>query len=212
MQSRRSRGPHDATGGRMAGKNGKFNSGKGEPSSRRARCRKSGRRAAMYRRANEEWTAYNLGDTNLNQQFRHTDILRIMGDRTISQRQRITEEEIQRRLEADRQFQEQNDDMYNLQMTLDLHTDDDDVPALGHIPKERGDGVFRFMSVQLNGIATSRSRNTKAALLQHLIRQYDIQLVVGMAEVGINWSKAQHGKRLLSLVPSIEAEARSTLL
>lgn len=46
-------------------------------------------------------------------------------------------------------------------------------------------------------------------MIQWLVKKYDIHLI-GLGEVGVNWSECQHGKCLLSLLSDIEKEARSS--
>ena len=99
--------------------------------------------------------------------------------------------------------------MNQFRQELDRTVVETSVPPLGHVPVDRSDGVFRLMSVQLNSISTSKSQNEKTAKLQYLVKKYDIELI-GMAEVGVNWSLAKHGKRLLSIFPQLERTARSS--
>lgn len=62
--------------------------------------------------------------------------------------------------------------------------------SFGNIPLERPDGVFRGMSIQLNSIATSKTKNKKARRLKSVIRKYNVQFI-GMGEVGVNWDLAK---------------------
>ena len=54
---------------------------------------------------------------------------------------------------------------------------------------------------------TSKIRNRKAAILQSLCRRYDI-CIASFAEVGVNWSRSRHKKRLLTLFPDLSQSAR----
>ena len=206
---RQSRNPHDVTGGETAGSNGEINSDNLGHSSRRARCRKSSRRAAEFRRKRELWAANQLGANSNLKQIQHWDVLRLMGSRSLQGRSRVTDDMIERRVREDQMVRDREMEMSCLKDELDKRLQEDDSEPLGYIPLERGDGVFRLLSVQLNGMSTEKSQNDKAVKLQYLIRKYDVQ-IIGMAEVGVNWSMARHGKRLLTLLPDVEKSARCT--
>ena len=83
------------TGEEAARTNAKINSGEGDRghSSRRTRCRGSGRRATRYRLNNELWAARSKHN---NMQLKHEDIMGMMERRSSESRKaRVTEEDVQ---------------------------------------------------------------------------------------------------------------------
>lgn len=119
----------------------------------------------------------------------------------------VTDEEVSRWIEEDDFERRSGFEMNKLERDLSS-TVPDDVPPHGNLADEREEGVFRALLVQLNGMSTKRVRNKKAAQLQWLVKKYDVQLV-GLGEVGVNWSTCRHKKRLLTLLPEIERSAKS---
>lgn len=97
-------------------------------------------------------------------------------------------------------------EMMEARFEMDLEMDMTSDVELGSLPENRPDGIFRALSVQLNGMSTSRVRNRKAAELQDVVRKYDVQFV-GLGEVGVNWGCSKQTKRLLTLLPDLELGA-----
>ena len=60
------------------------------------------------------------------------------------------------------------------------------VPTLGDVPSKKQEGVWRFMSSQLNGMAGKETRETKIGEITNIINRYDVNLFAGM-ELGVNW-------------------------
>ena len=169
----------------------------------------SGRRATKHRRANELWAAISSRGKNKSQ-IKHEEIVSLVASRSFGrQRHNVTDEEIARWVEAEEFERYNRQEMHRFARELDCRSTTIAVEPLGHMPEERGDGVFRGLMVQLNSMVTNKVGNRKAAMLQYLIRKYDVQFV-GLGEVGVNWSMAKHSKRLLTLLPEIEQSARSS--
>ena len=179
-------------------------------SSRRARCRMSGRRASNYRRDNESWAAIVKTNNNLNNQtIMHEDIVRMVSSHTANRsRATVTDEEVERWTEKEEYEKTNGYEMNRLERELVAQYPVDVAHHGSLMSEEREDGVFRGLMVQLNSISTKKVRNRKAAQLQWLVRKYDIQLV-GLGEVGVNWSTCRHKKRLLTLLPELERSAKS---
>jgi hypothetical protein len=78
------------------------------------------------------------------------------------------------------------------------NTDTSEAPPLGNVPTARPDSTFRLLSVQINNLSVSRHKNTKASVLQWLIKRYGVNLV-GIGEVGLNMSLMKNGYRFLSV-------------
>ena len=195
--------------------NGNCNSGIGEigvrHSSRRSRCRASGRRATANRRAQESWAAMSESNNKLlNETMKHEEIVNMVERHTVGRaRHSVTEEEVERWIDEEDFERDNSADMMKAATEMQ-RVESMSVPVHGFLPaEERGDGVFRGLMVQLNGIKTNKVRNRKAAQLQWLVRKYDVQ-IVGLGEIGVNWSKCRHKKRLLTLLPEIERSARSS--
>ena len=178
--------PPPTTGGETARTNARSNSGnRGIHSSRQARCRKSGRRATKYRRANESWAAISSRG-KIKSQLKHQEIVSLVESRTFGrQRHSVTDEDIARWVEEEEFEHEKRQEMNRMARELDSKATAAVVDPWGHMPEERSDGVFRGLMVQLNSMVTNKVRNRKAAMLQYLIRKYDIQFV-GLGEVGVN--------------------------
>ena len=205
--SPRSRNSPNITGEEAARTNANFNSDNGERgnSSRRARCRKSGRRAFKHRRDNESWAAKSKSNKN---KLKHEDIVSMISRRTFDKKSsRVTEEDVKQWVESEEFEQRSVASMCILERQLEQTSVSKDYPAHGSISETRPDGTFRGMSVQLNGMVTSKVKNRKARLLTAAIRKYDVQFV-GLGEVGVNWNMAKR-KRLLSLLPELTSEART---
>eukprot|EP00956_Cyclotella_meneghiniana_P026552 scaffold57678_cov40-Cyclotella_meneghiniana.AAC.2 len=189
-----------------AGKNRENQSGKGVRghSSRRARCRKSGRRATNYRLSSGSWAA----KTTTIKKLKHEEVVAMVDKRSKgARRSRITDENIRDWVESEA-FESRNAaSMSILESKLHESSAAKDYPAHGSVEENGPDGVFRGMSVQLNGMVTSKVMNRKARLLTSAIRKYEVQFV-GIGEVGVNWKKANR-KRLLSLLPELTGEARA---
>ena len=202
--------PSSTTGGETARTNSNCNSGFGRGhSSSRSRCRASGRRATKHRRANESWAALTSGG-KIKSQIKHDEVVSLVERRAFGrQRHSVTDEEIERWVEEERFEAEHRHEMYRMDREFGERTTVMASPPLGHMPEDRPDGVFRGLMVQLNSMSTTKVRNRKAALLQYLIRKYEVHFV-GLGEVGVNWSMMKHGKRLLSLLSEVENGARSS--
>eukprot|EP00956_Cyclotella_meneghiniana_P005297 scaffold6643_cov38-Cyclotella_meneghiniana.AAC.1 len=189
-----------------AGKNCENQSGKGDRGhpSRRARCRKSGRRATNYRLSKGSWAAKT---TTINK-LKHEEVVAMIDKRSYgARRSRITDDNIRDWVESEA-FESRNAaSMSILESKLNETSAAKDYPAHGSAEEKRPDGVFRGMSVQLNGMVTSKVMNRKARLLTAAIKKYEVQFV-GLGEVGVNWKKANR-KRLLSLLPELTGEART---
>ena len=129
--------------------------------------------------------------------MKHEEITRMVGQRAKGKaRQRVTDQDIERWIEEEEFERDNRHEMWSMAVEMNSVSTEETVRALGSMPEERAEGTFRGMMVQLNSMATTKVRNRKAALLQWLIRKYQIQLV-GLGEVGVNWSVMKHGKRLL---------------
>eukprot|EP00956_Cyclotella_meneghiniana_P021440 scaffold39105_cov59-Cyclotella_meneghiniana.AAC.3 len=124
-----------------------------------------------------------------------------------ARRSRITDDNIRDWVESEA-FESRNAaSMSILESKLNESSAAKDYPAHGSVEENRPDGVFRGMSVQLNGMVTRQVMNRKARLLTSAIKKYEVQFV-GIGEVGVNWKKANR-KRLLSLLPELTGEARA---
>jgi hypothetical protein len=145
-------------------------------------------------------------------QMTHEEISSLMERRCADRRrQRVTDDDIERWV-ADEEWAERHwAEMANANIELGHNSSQSERKvqsvALGHVPMERPDGTFRAMMTQLNNISTTRVRNRKAALIQRLVQQYEIQ-AVGMGEIGINMGMLRRGKRLLSLLPDLGMQTR----
>eukprot|EP00956_Cyclotella_meneghiniana_P038679 scaffold157988_cov45-Cyclotella_meneghiniana.AAC.2 len=157
---------------------------RGHPS-RRARCRKSGRRATNYRLSSASWAA----KTTTSNKLKHEEVMSMIDRRSSgTRRSRITDDNIRDWVESEA-FESRNAaSMSILESKLNETSVTKDYPPHGSAEESRPDGVFRGMSVQLNGMVTSK--------------------FVGIGEVGVNWKKANR-KRLLSLLPELTGEARA---
>jgi hypothetical protein len=80
--------------------------------------------------------------------------------------------------------------------------------AYGSMPRERANGCFRGLYVQLNNTSTRTTANVKSAKLCDIIRQYDPH-VIGLNEVGRNHSKYRSSERLSSFISDLHRESRS---
>ena len=97
-------------------------------------------------------------------------------------KKRVTDEEIKQWLEEEEEYEEWNTfEMDKLEAELLSKTPAIDNRSFGSIPSTWPDGVFRGMSIQLNGIATTKTKNRKACRLKNAIRKYEVQFV-GMGE------------------------------
>eukprot|EP00956_Cyclotella_meneghiniana_P008015 scaffold10676_cov49-Cyclotella_meneghiniana.AAC.6 len=124
-----------------------------------------------------------------------------------TRRSRITDDNVRDWVESEA-FESRNAaSMSILESKLNETSAVKDYPAHGNVEEVRPDGVFRGMSVQLNGMVTRKVMNRKARLLTAAIKKYEVQFV-GIGEVGVNWKKANR-KRLLSLLPELTGEARA---
>jgi hypothetical protein len=143
-----------------------------------------------------------------NNKLKHEEILGMMERRSYERRKkRVTDEEIKQWLEEE-EYEEWNTfEMDKLEAELSSKTLAIDSRSFGSIPSTRPDGVFRGMSIQLNGIATTKIKNRKARRLKNAIRKYEVQFV-GMGEVGVNWDLAKV-KRLLALFPELGNAVKS---
>ena len=126
-----------------------------------------------------------------------------------SRRRRVTEEDVKCWIEAEEFEQRCAAEMVSMEHGMGTGSEvRSKHPAHGSVPNERPDGVFRGMVVQLNGMVTNQVKNRKARMLRAAVRKYDVQFV-GLGEVGVNFKKANK-KRLLSLLPDLGLNARST--
>lgn len=134
--------PPSTTGGEAARTNARTKSGNRGYSSRRTRCRGSGRRATKHRLNKELWAA--RGKTNTQNTLSHEEITSMMKARTQRGRQRVTEAEIESWVQDEAFTREHSLDMAAAQLEVRLHAlSTVSVPALGNVPTDRGDGVFR---------------------------------------------------------------------
>ena len=60
------------------------------------------------------------------------------------------------------------------------------VPPLGYVSNKKQEGVWQFMSSQINGMSGKETRETKIGEITNIINRYDVNLFVGM-ELGVNW-------------------------
>ena len=207
----RSRNSPQSTGEETARSNANCNSGIGKnnrgTSSRRARCRKSGRRASNYRRLNEEWAATCNANNNT---LKHKEIMSMMDKRSYDRRRlRVTDEQVKNWVEEQDHITLHQAEMDGMKADLDATTEHTLYPPLGSVPEERPESVFWGLLVQLNSMVTDKVKNRKARQLKYLVRKYDIQFV-GLGEVGINWLLAVN-KRLLSLLPDFGLHVKSRM-
>ena len=191
-----------ATGRESALKNAKFKSGNRGNSSRSARCRRSSRRAAKFRQDKESWAARGKSSNTT-----HEEIVSLIRRRAYNRKNRwASDEDVANWVEEERWEMEHAIEMMEARFEMDLEMDMTSDVELGSLPENRPDGIFRALSVQLNGMSTSRVRNRKAAELQDVVRKYDVQFV-GLGEVGVNWGCSKQTKRLLTLLPDLELGA-----
>jgi hypothetical protein len=80
--------------------------------------------------------------------------------------------------------------------------------AYGTMLRDRANGCFRGLYVQLNNTSTRTTTNVKSAKLCDIIRQYDPH-VIGLNEVGRNHSKYRSSERLSSFITELHRESRS---
>ena len=73
-------------------------------------------------------------------------------------RNRVTDEQVEAWVQQESFAKEHAMEMAFTRFDLDLHLQDEIVPPLGSIPLERGDGIFRGMSVQLNSMAKTKAK------------------------------------------------------
>ena len=208
--SRRGRNSPSSTGEETAWANAKCNSGNGVSSSRFTRCRGSSQRTTKHRLNNEQWAAI-FGESTTNNNIKHDDIMRIL-DRHASRRKRssITDQEVEQWI-ADDEWEAQNAAAMSIaNVQWGLNTESTEHPPLGNVPSTRPDSTFRLLSVQINSLSVSRRKNIKAAMLQWLIKRYEVNLV-GIGELGLNMSLMQQGHRLLSVFPELGLETRSSV-
>ena len=81
-------------------------------------------------------------------------------------------------------------------------------PGLGKLQVEKPEGYHRFMSVQLNGIATRLVREVKVEQLTRLINRYDSDLLT-FTEHGLNMGQFPPSQTFASFFQT-EIELRST--
>jgi hypothetical protein len=83
------------------------------------------------------------------------------------------------------------------------------VPVIGHVPKKRTAGSWRFLLGNANGLATHKVRNFKAQQLESIDREYSID---GMAfqEVGIDTRCFKPSESIVSFL-QIEGTTKSTV-
>ena len=206
MSSRSCNSP-STTGEETARKNAKCNSGKGKrgKSSRRARCRGSGRRASKYRLSNGLWAA---NSNNNNNKLKHEEIMSMMERRSYERRKkRVTDEDVMRWVEEEESEFWMSSEMDALDARLADTIAVSNDRSFGSIPEKRPDGVWRVMSIQLNNMSTSRVRNRKARRTTKAVRKYNVQMAC-LGEVGVNWDVAKT-HRLLSLLPELQQGAKS---
>eukprot|EP00956_Cyclotella_meneghiniana_P013588 scaffold19721_cov38-Cyclotella_meneghiniana.AAC.6 len=200
--------PPSTTGGEAARTKSKRNSGySGVGSPRLSRCRKSGRRAAKFRRESELWAA--RGKHKTIHKPSHDQIADLMRRRRSRGKNRwVSDDEIEKWVEEEQWVLENSLDMMNEQIDVITNNELVTVPSHGSIPEVVEDGVVRMVSVQVNSMSTARVRNRKAAELQEVVRRYNPHLI-GIGEVGINWNCAKNGQRLLTLFPELEKDSQS---
>jgi hypothetical protein len=80
--------------------------------------------------------------------------------------------------------------------------------AYGTMPRDRANGCFRGLYVQLNNTSTCTTANIKSAKLCDIIWQYDPH-VIGLNKVGRNHSKFRSSERLSSFISDLRRESRS---
>eukprot|EP00956_Cyclotella_meneghiniana_P032414 scaffold89146_cov64-Cyclotella_meneghiniana.AAC.5 len=141
-------------------------------------------------------------------QLKHEDILGMLERRSCERRKaRVTEEDVQQWVEEEDFERYHGAEMMQLgNIMTEAMEPITSHPSHGYVPKERPDGIFRGMLVQLNGIVTRQVKNKKARMLKNAVHKYGVQFV-GLGEVGVNLKKAKV-KRLLSLLPDLGLEAR----
>ena len=151
------------TGGEAARTNSKRNSGySGAGSPRLARCRKSGRRAAKFRRESELWAA--RGTHKTIHKPSHDQIADLMRRRrSRGKNMWVSDDEIEKWVEEEQWAMENSLDMMNEQIDVITNNELVTVPSHGSIPEVVEDGVVRMVSVQVNSMSTARVRNRKAA-------------------------------------------------
>ena len=81
------------------------------------------------------------------------------------------------------------------------------VPALGYIKKEKPEGVYRFMAIQMNNISTITTQLVKIEQTTRLINKFDLDMV-SCLEVGTNWAQTPSSETLVRYFDS-EVEIHS---
>ncbi len=81
------------------------------------------------------------------------------------------------------------------------------VAQLGELPQEQEDGTMRILVCQMGGCASAETREIKIAVLEQLIRKYDVNLCLFM-ELNSNWSKLNSSANLASWFQDKERETR----
>ena len=90
-----------------------------------------------------------------------------------TRRSRITDDNIRDWVESEQAFESRNAaSMSILESKLNETSVTKDYPPHGSAEESRPDGVFRGMSVQLNGMVTSKVMNRKARILTSAIKKY----------------------------------------
>ena len=82
------------------------------------------------------------------------------------------------------------------------------VPALGNIPTQRKDGVFRILICQMGGCSGKEVREMKIGVTESLIAKYEINLSAFM-ELNYNWAMVDSSANLASWFCQEEREIRS---
>lgn len=137
--------------------------------------------------------------------------MKILDKRTARRkRHTVTDQEVEQWV-ADEEWASRNAAAINVaQFTWGVDTTEAEHPPLGNVPAERPDSSFRLLSVQINSLSPSRRKNIKAAMLQWLIKRYEVNLV-GIGELGLNMSLMGNGHRLLSIFPELDLDTRSSV-
>jgi peroxiredoxin family protein len=81
------------------------------------------------------------------------------------------------------------------------------VPQLGEIPNKRDNGNIRILVCQMGGCASKEIREIKIAVVEKLIRQYNINVIVFL-ELNFNWFKVNLSANLASWLRGEEQETR----
>jgi hypothetical protein len=137
--------------------------------------------------------------------------MKILDKRTAKRkRHAVTDQEVEQWV-AEEEWATRNAAAMNVsQFTWDLNTSEVEHPPLGNVPAEQPDSSFRLLSVQINSLSPSRRKNIKAAMLQWLIKRYEVNLV-GIGELGLNMSLMGNGHRLLSIFPELGLDTCSSV-